>query len=245
MQRIKVLGIPIHLLRKQAALDWIEHAIAEKKPCQIITGNPEMIMAAQKDQRFFQVMNQADLVVPDGIGLVLAIRHLLKAKVPERVTGFDLATSFFQRAAQKGYSIYLLGGVPQMAEKAAHYLVKSFPGLQIKGTHHGFLTEEDYLQLITELASLKPDLLLVGMGAPRQEYFIADHKDQYQVPVSIGVGGCIDHWAGEKERAPLWLQNLHLEWFYRLIKEPRRFFRMLALPKFVLYAAKYKEGRSR
>lgn len=242
---VKILGIRVHLLRQKAVLEWIEEAIQKKESRQIITGNPEMIMAAQKNERFFQIMNQADLIVPDGIGLVLAIRYFLKEKVPERVTGFDLSTSFFELAIQKGYSIYLLGGAPKIAEKAAQRLIKIYPGLQIKGTHHGYLTEEECPNVIKEIASLKPDLLLVGMGAPRQEYFITDHKEKYGVPVSIGIGGSIDHWAGEKRRAPLWMQNLHLEWFYRLIQEPRRFLRLLALPKFVFYAAFYKEGRLR
>lgn len=245
MERVKVLGIKVELITMDETLHWIEEAIKTRTPRHIITGNPEMLMAAQNDERFFAIMNGADLIVPDGIGLVLAVRHFLKKQVQERVTGFDLSTNFFSVAQKKGYSIYLLGSEPGVAEIAQKNLEARFPGLKIAGTHHGFLNDTNRQAVIADIREKGADLVLVGMGAPRQEYFIADYKGQYLAPVSIGVGGCIDIWAGTKKRAPKLMQNLHLEWFYRLIKEPTRFFRMLVLPQFVLYAARYKERRIR
>ena len=245
MERAKILGVQVQLVTMEETLQWIEAAIKTRVPRHIITGNPEMLMTAQKDEKFFQVMNTVDLVVPDGIGLVMAARRFMKLNVPERVTGFDVSTRFFSVAQKKGYSIYLLGSQPGVAETAKAQLEARFPGLKIIGTHHGFLNEQNKPQLIADIKAKKPDVLLVGMGAPRQEFFIADYKNEYQVPVSIGIGGCIDIWAGVKKRAPKVMQNLHLEWFYRLIKEPTRFLRMMVLPQFVFYAARYKERRIR
>ncbi|AZR72198.1 hypothetical protein BBF96_01570 [Anoxybacter fermentans] len=245
MDKVKILGIQVDIITMEEALRWIEDAIEEKKPRQIITGNPEMVMAAQKNEKFFQIMNQADLVVPDGIGLLLVARYFLGVDMPERVTGFDLSTRLFERALNKGYSIYLLGGALGVAEKAKKNLIRQYPGLKIVGTHHGYLNEENRSKVVSEIQNLRPDLLFVGMGAPRQEIFIATYKNQLKVPVSIGIGGSIDIWAGEKRRAPQWMQKIHLEWFYRLVKEPYRFFRMLALPKFVFYSVLYKERRIR
>ncbi len=243
MNTIKILGVKVNIITMEETLDWIEKTIAGGVPRQIITGNPEMLMTAQADEEFYQIMNNADLIVPDGIGLVLAARHFIGIDVPERVTGFDLSTRFFALAAEKGYSIYLLGGNPGVVDEAALALQERYPELQIRGTHHGYLTDEVREQVIAEIAALRPDMLLVGMGAPRQDKFIADYKDRYQVPVSIGIGGCIDIWAGKSKRAPEFMQSLHLEWFYRLVREPYRFFRVLALPKFVYFAARFKERR--
>lgn len=243
MKRIKVLGVSVDLLTMQETLQWIEQAIAERRPRQIITGNPEMLMTAQNSETFYQVMNQADLVVPDGIGLVIAARRFLKVEVPERVAGFDIATNMIPIAQKKGYRIYLLGAAPGVAEEAQRRLLEQYPGLQIVGVHDGYLNDANRQEVIAEIRHLKPDLLFVGMGAPRQEMFIAEYKEEMQVPVAIGLGGSIDIWAGVAKRAPQFWQNLHMEWFYRLMKQPSRVGRMMALPKFVLYAARYKERR--
>lgn len=243
MKRIKVLGVGIDLVTMQETLQWIEKVIAERKPCQIITGNPEMLMLAQKDEGFYQVMNQADLVVPDGIGLVIAARRFLKAEVPERVAGFDIATLFMPIAQKKGYRLYLLGAVPGVAETARDRLTEQYPGLRIVGVHDGFLHDGNRREVVEEIRGLKTDLLLVGMGAPRQEKFIADHKEELQVPVSIGLGGSIDVWAGVAKRAPKVWQDLHLEWLYRLLRQPSRIGRMMALPRFILNTVRYKERR--
>lgn len=243
MKRIKVLGIPVDLATMQETIQWIEKAIAERTPRQVITGNPEMLMTAQNNDTFFRVMTEADLIVPDGIGLVIAARRFLKADVPERVAGFDIATQLFPIAQKKGYRIYLLGAAPGVAEVARERLLAQYPGLQLVGVHDGFLNDSNRQQVIEEIRSLRPDLLYVGMGAPRQENFIAQFKQELQVPVSIGLGGSIDVWAGVAKRAPKIWQNLHLEWFYRLLRQPSRIGRMMALPKFILYAARYKERR--
>ncbi len=250
MKKIKILDVPVMVITMEETLLWIENVIGERessipnaRACHIITGNPEMVMAAQEDEEFFEIMNQADLVVPDGIGLILAARHFMGIEIPERVTGFDLSTRLFSLAEEKGYSIYLLGGAPGIAEKAKENLSNKYSGLKIVGAHHGYLNAENQPELLKELSLVKPDILLAGMGAPRQEVFISKYKDQLKIPISIGIGGSVDIWAGEKKRAPQFWQNLHLEWLYRLLKEPTRIGRMLSLPKFILYAARYKERR--
>ena len=243
MNRIKILGVPVDILTMDRALTWVDEAIKNQTPHQIITTNPEMIMMAQEDDEFFQIMQRAELIIPDGIGVVMAARHLFKVEVPERVTGFDISTNLLKRGVDRDYSFYLLGGAPGIAEQAKENLKKRFPGLNIVGTHHGYLNQENRSTVINDIKESETDILLVGMGAPRQDKFIDQNKERLGVPISIGIGGSIDIWAGVKERAPEMMQKLHLEWFYRLAKEPTRFMRMLALPKFIVFAAKYKECR--
>ncbi|MCK4259709.1 MAG: WecB/TagA/CpsF family glycosyltransferase [Halanaerobiales bacterium] len=244
MKKIEVLGVQVMIISMEETLSWIEETINNREHFRhIITGNPEMVMTAQENEEFLKIMNQADLVVPDGIGLILAARYFMGVEIPERVTGFDLSTRLFDLAQKNGYSVYLLGGAPDIPLKAKEHLTKKYSGLNIVGTHHGYLNDENQPKLLEELQRLKPDILLVGMGALRQEVFISKYKDLCQIPVSIGIGGSIDIWAGNKKRAPKLWQDLHLEWFYRLLKEPTRFFRMMSLPKFILYAARYKERR--
>lgn len=245
MDKVKILGVEIDRVTMEESIQWIHQAIKEKQPQHIITGNPEMVMTAQENETFFQIMNQADLVVPDGIGLILASRYFLKEEFPERVTGFDLSTRLFSEAQKHNYSIYLLGGAPGVPEKARENLIATYPNLKIAGVHHGYINDENREQVIEEIANLQSQILLVGMGAPRQEYFIAENKERLGVPISIGIGGSIDIWAGIKERAPEAWQKMHLEWFYRLVKEPQRFFRMLSLPKFVIHTVRFKERRIR
>lgn len=245
MDKVKILGLEIDRVTMDETIQWIHQAIATGEPNQIITGNPEMVMTAQGDQRFFHIMQEAELVVPDGIGLILAGRYFIKEEFPERVTGFDLATRLFSEALKKNYSLYLLGGAPGVVDQARERLTANYPGLRIVGTHHGFLNDENREQVIQEITALRPQILLVGMGAPRQEFFIAEYKERLGVPISIGIGGSIDIWAGIKERAPEMWQKMHLEWFYRLTQEPQRLFRMMALPKFVFAAARYKRERIR
>nr|WP_204989808.1 WecB/TagA/CpsF family glycosyltransferase [Sporohalobacter salinus] len=203
----------------------------------VVTPNSEMIVMAQKDLGFRNILNQADLTVPDGIGVVWAAR-LLGAYLPERVTGIDLMSHIFELADKKDYRIYFLGGKPGVTKQAKRRILSKYPELKIIGDHHGYLDKKREINVIEEINSLQPDLLFVGMGVPLQEKWLAKNLSSLQVSVGIGVGGSFDVLAGQKERAPVWVQRLGLEWLYRLLQEPERLIRILSLPKFVYLVIK-------
>lgn len=198
----------------------------------IVTPNSEMIVLAEEDSDLKKILNNADLTVADGVGVLLAAR-LMGQSLPERVTGIDLTKELLAVVAEKGYSVYFLGAQPGTAQRAKQRLKEKYSQLRVLGTHHGYLDRQSEAQVIEEINSLQPDLLLVGMGTPLQEKWLAKHLPDLQIKVAIGVGGSFDILAGDKKRAPLWVQRLGLEWFYRLCQEPQRLFRLRALPKFV------------
>jgi N-acetylglucosaminyldiphosphoundecaprenol N-acetyl-beta-D-mannosaminyltransferase len=211
-------------------------------PRQVITLNAEIIYQAQSNPDLLQLINQADLVTPDGAGVVWASRYLGRP-VPARVTGIDLVLALGPVAEVKGYRLFLLGAAPGVAEEAGQKLQESYPKLVVAGAYHGYFQpgspeEQQVLQMIRQA---QPDLLLVALGAPRQEFWIRQHlaAGDLTVPVSIGVGGSLDVIAGRVERAPAWMRRCQLEWLGRLLREPRRWRRMLALPKFVLKVLAY------
>lgn len=184
-------------------------------------------------------INSADLVTPDGAGVVWASR-ILNRPVQERVTGIDLVQAVTERAQQEGWRMCLYGGKPGTAREAANNLQKKFPKLKIVGTYHGYQSSKELEEMYGHIADTNPDILLVALGAPLQEYWIRDNKETLGIPVMVGVGGSLDVLAGKAKRAPTWLQKAQLEWLYRLIKEPKRYKRMLALPKFMLMVLKMK-----
>ncbi|PKM82439.1 MAG: glycosyltransferase [Firmicutes bacterium HGW-Firmicutes-14] len=230
MERVNILGVEIDNLDLEGALARIDRFIAEGKPRLVVTANPEMIMLAGKDRTFRECFRQAGMVTADGIGVVVAAK-LLGMPLKQRVTGIDLVTELFRRAARKGYTLYFAGARPGIAEKAAENVRQGFPGIKITGTHHGYF--QDDRDIIDDIMKKKPDILLAAMGMGRQEKWIMDRVIKTGVPVSIGVGGSFDILAGEARRAPAWMRKAGLEWFYRLINQPARFGRMLELPKFL------------
>jgi len=198
-------------------------------------------MAAKKDEKFKDLLNDGDLTIPDGIGLVYASR-MKKKRLPERVTGFDLSVKLIQLANKKGYTLFLLGGKEGIAKKAKGKLEKDYPNIKIAGVHNGFFKgthigydgHDEEMKVIEEINKSKADILFVGFGAPRQEKWIHENKDKLNCKVVIGNGGTIDILAGEVNRAPEIFQNLGMEWLYRLLKDPRRIKRQLVLPLFIL-----------
>lgn len=234
MQTVRILGVPVHRVHMAEALETVERMVKTGRPHLIVTPNAEMIWAAAKsDPELKQIIERADLAIPDGIGVVLASRYLGQP-VAERVSGFDLMMELMALAPAKGYRIFLLGAAPGVADLAREKLQQKFPGAQIVGTHHGYFSAEQEPAVIAQIRAAKPDILFAGMGVPRQEKWLANNLHRLQVPVSIGVGGSLDVAAGKVERAPRWIQKIGLEWLFRLIKEPWRYKRMLALPRFAM-----------
>lgn len=240
MEKVKILGIDVHRLTLQQALEKIIEFIEQGRPRIVVTANPEIIMRAQIDGEFARILAEAALVTGDGTGVVWASRRLGNP-LPERVTGIELLNCLLPIAAQKQYRIYLLGAAPGVAERAARRMENAVSGLTIVGTHHGYLNPELEDRVVADIKEKRPHLLFVAMGAPRQEKWIASHLDELGVPVSIGVGGSLDVWAGEVDRAPVWMQKHGLEWLYRIWRQPARLKRAAVIPKFVL--AVLKEGR--
>ncbi|MDD4400470.1 MAG: WecB/TagA/CpsF family glycosyltransferase, partial [Desulfitobacteriaceae bacterium] len=208
---------------------YIRQAIREQRYIRVVTANPEMIYAAQHDQGLAELINSAEIVTADGIGVVWAVRKL-GSSIKERVTGIDLVQALLPIAHSDKWRVFFLGGKPGVAESAAQKVSKDYPGL-IWQAYHGYFQPPEEEQLLRRIKDFRPDLLLVGMGIPKQEYWIYTH--QGLAAVSIGVGGSFDVLAGLVLRAPNWIRNWHLEWLYRIWREPWRWRRQLVLPRFV------------
>jgi len=231
--KTNILGCQVDKLTMDEAVKKVESYIKNKENRHIITLNAEILYRALSDEKLKTVINQADLVTPDGAGIVWASRKL-GDPVPERVTGIDLMEALVKEASHKGWKLYLYGAAPGVAELAAANLQKKYKNLNIVGTKDGYISSDLMPDLVADIQAKKPDILFVALGAPKQEFWINMYKEIIHVPVSIGVGGSFDVLAGQVKRAPKLFQDLHAEWLYRLIKEPWRYKRMMALPKFVL-----------
>jgi len=231
--RIAVLNVMIDVVTMKEAVEAVKQFILQKKSHLVVTPNPEIIMMANKDEQLARIINNADLVVPDGAGVVWAARYQGDA-MPERVAGYDLVQNLLIEAMSEKYKIYLFGGAPGIAEKARKIAEERYPGVQIVGTRNGFFTKQNESEIVNDIKACQPDILLVALGVPRQEKWLEEYKEELKVPVSIGVGGTFDVMAGVVKRAPLWMQRSNLEWLFRLLSEPKRAIRMLALPHFVI-----------
>ncbi|MGM9559585.1 WecB/TagA/CpsF family glycosyltransferase [Anaerovibrio slackiae] len=233
LKQVEILGVNVNSLTMAQAVEAVQQFIAEKKVALVATANAEMLMRSTQDEELKDILNQADLVVPDGAGTVWAAGHLGEP-MPERVAGFDLAQELMREAPARGDRIYFFGSAPGVADKAKAKAEELYPGIQVVGTRNGFFTEADEPGIIAEIKVARPDILLAALGVPKQEKWLKKHMQELQVPVSIGVGGTLDVMAGVMERAPLWMQKAKLEWLFRGLKQPSRAGRLLALPKFVL-----------
>ncbi len=235
-----VLGVRVDRVSQLQALDLVDQMIAlfrasgNTLPCQqIVTVNTEFVMAAQKNIEFCQAINNAALVVADGIGVVWATRFV-GFPTPERITGTDTLVALAKRCAERGYSLFLLGAAPGVAEQTGVCLQALAPGLQIAGTYAGTpaLAEED--AIIERIHAANTDVLCVAYGAPSQELWIYRNLPRLPAAVAIGVGGAYDFLSGRQRRAPRAMQRIGLEWLYRFYREPWRWKRMLAIPRFML-----------
>ncbi|HWR45575.1 MAG TPA: WecB/TagA/CpsF family glycosyltransferase [Sporomusa sp.] len=215
------------------AVAKLEQFIKGKTPHLIATANAEMVMLAQEDQELAAILNQCDLVVPDGAGVVWAARHQ-GYTMPERVAGYDLSQNLLAHAANKGYSVFMFGSQTAIIEKAKSVALERYPGLRITGIRDGFFTTQDEPAIIESIRAAKPDILLAALGVPKQEKWLARNLSDLNVPVCMGVGGTFDVMAGAVKRAPLWMQRTSLEWLFRLIQQPQRVIRMMALPRFAV-----------
>jgi len=238
-----ILGIRVDNVTSHEALARIEEYLTQGGTHQVNTVNPEFIITARDDPRFARILNQSALNLPDGQGLIWAAR-LLGQPLRERVTGVDTLVRLAALSAHKGYRIYLLGAAEGVAAAAGRQLMARFPGLVIAGIDMGSPAAEDEEAITAGISSARPDILFVAYGAPHQEKWIARNLARIGVPVAMGVGGAFDFLSGRAKRAPHWMQRLSLEWLHRLLYQPWRWRRMLALPRFALLVLRERLGSS-
>jgi len=225
-----VLGVKLHAVSMEQAVERVL-ALAHRPGFHlVVTLGTEMVMRAQNDPEFRELVNGADLVVADGAGLLWAARRC-GLSLPERVAGIDLVCRLAETLADSKGSFFLLGAAPGVAEEAARTLCNRYPGLRIAGSQDGFFQEDG--PVVQAVAASGARVLLTGLGSPRQERWMRQHQDRLGVGVGIGVGGSFDVLSGRKTRAPGWMIRLHLEWLFRLACEPSRLLRMMALPRFM------------
>lgn len=233
MQNIKIFGVRFDNVDKDEAYKRFIGFMEESRLKTIYTPNPEIVMKAIENPAFKVILNEGDLVIPDGIGVVLAskIHHL---GLRERVPGIELMELMLEYCNRAGKSIYLFGGKPNVAESAAKHICEKYPNLKVVGMQDGYYDKTKELKILDDINEKKPDILFVALGAPKQETWIHGHKKLINASVAMGVGGALDVWAGTVKRAPVFFQKTGLEWFYRVIKQPTRVMRMLSLPKFMI-----------
>jgi N-acetylglucosaminyldiphosphoundecaprenol N-acetyl-beta-D-mannosaminyltransferase len=232
--RANILGIRVdRLTLDQAKKNICDRWDKKDRVFHVVTANAEMIYHGSRDRELARIIKKAEMVTADGAGVVLASR-ILGNPVPERVAGYDLMTECLQEAAGKGIPVYFLGARPQVLEQAVNKAQKRFPGLNVAGSRHGYFHEDDEEDIVREIRSLKPSLLLVALGVPKQEKWISRYREKLPPCAVIGVGGSFDVLAGKLTRAPGWMQRAGLEWLYRLAKEPARIGRAAVLPAFLL-----------
>lgn len=229
-KRVKILGFGVDTLNFNQAVDYMFNNSG-----QIVTLNPEMIAFAQKNSEFAKIIENAQLVVADGIGVEIGLKIL--GHNVKRIAGIELGKALIEKFAQSGKTIGMIGAKPEVIELAVRNLKDEIQNLNIVYFHNGYFSDDKLIQ--EEVVNANPDLVLVALGSPKQEYFINELKQKLPNSVTIGLGGSFDVWAGVVERAPKIYQKLGLEWLYRTVKEPKRFKRIFpTLPLFVLKVLK-------
>jgi len=231
-ERVNILGVKVDAVTMAQAVECVTKLISADKSSMVATANAEMLLNATHDAELKAILNAASLVVPDGAGTVWAARHLGKF-MPERVAGFDLVQELMKISPRNDWKIFLFGAAPGIADKAKLKAEELYPGIKIVGTRNGYFKPEDEPEIVARIKFSRADILLAALGVPKQEKWLAAHKDELKIPVSIGVGGTFDVMAGVVKRAPLWMQRARLEWLFRAMLQPSRAGRLIALPKFV------------
>jgi len=232
VKRIDVLGAPLDCVDMAAALEQVEVMLQGQSFNTIIALNPEKVIKSQQDSRLLSWLNNASLVIPDGIGVVVAGRLLNHVEI-ERVPGSELMPAICERAAQRAYKLFLYGASPQTIERTVEELNCRYPGIQIVGYQHGYLAKEQMAELVDRINQSQANILFVALGSPQQELWMDENAAKLEnIRVCQGVGGTFDVIAGTVKRAPQFFIKIHCEWLYRLLSQPKRLLRQTALPLF-------------
>ena len=232
---VRILGVRV---------DALTYADLLERIAEIATVNPEFVMETRRNPAFAAALDRAELCLADGVGLLWAARRQGCA-LPERVTGSDGVPLIAERAAERGWRLYLMGAGPGIAERTGEILQMRYPGLLVAGAYAGTPADGDAAEIVTRVREAHPDILFVAYGAPKQDVWIDKHRAALGVPVMMGVGGSFDFIAGVQKRAPRWVRRLNLEWLFRLLSQPWRWRRQLALPRFAWAVVKEHGLRSR
>jgi len=230
---ISIAGVKVHMVDMAATMDLVGRWIGGGGPHHVVTADASAIVIAREDTELRDIMNQADLVTPDGAGILLGSKWL-GTPLQHRVSGVDIARNVCRMAAEARFSVFLFGAAPGIAEQAASNLAREFPGFTVAGTRDGFYAPEDEAGIVSQIRESGARALLVALGIPKQEKFIRRHLHELGVGVAIGVGGSLDVFSGSVKRAPEWMQRHGLEWAYRLAQNPRKISKVATLPRFVL-----------
>ena len=239
-----ILDVPVVPYTMDEAVTKLTQDTLRQKRNFVVTANAEIIMMAQDDKEYKTLLSEtADLVLPDGAGTVWAGNYL-GYTIPERVAGYDLYLRLLEEAAKNNIPVYFFGGKPGIAEEAAEEGKRRWPGLKMAGCRNGYFSAEEEPEIIEDINRSGAVMLFAALGAPKQEKWLAKYRDQLKPCLLMGIGGSFDVLAGKVQRAPKWMQDAKLEWFFRLVKQPSRFRRMLALPKFV-FAVRSEKGKKK
>ena len=239
MDSVTILGLRVDRTTTDETMQTLASFIAERVPRHVVTADASMAVIARRDPELHEIVQQADLVTPDGAGILWASR-LLGTPISHKVSGVDLVARLCGFSAERGCRLFFLGAAPGVAEEAADNLRLRYPGAQIVGVHDGFFSPEEDAKVVDQIKASAPDVLLVAFGIPKQEKWITRHKAALGVPVSIGIGGSFDVYSGRVRRAPIWMQNASLEWLYRLWCNPKKIGKVMTLPKFALLALRQR-----
>ncbi|AQQ54246.1 WecB/TagA/CpsF family glycosyltransferase [Planococcus lenghuensis] len=240
---IDILGVPFLHTTRQAFIETLQRHVEQKSKTFVVTANPEIVMHSLQDEQYRGILQQADYITADGIGVVKAA-SIIGDPLPERVSGYDIMLDLLQVADRQRYSVYFLGAAEEVLQATVAKVREEYPNVKIAGHQNGFFDRQDpgVAEAIKESGA---DLVFVALGFPRQEQWIGKYLPLFDKGVFIGVGGSFDVFSGNVNRAPdVWIK-LNLEWFYRLAKQPSRWKRMLVLPKFALVILRGKASRKK
>lgn len=229
--KVTILGIPFDNMSRKEFLRCLYERLIENQKTFLVTANPEIVMYANQNKDYYDLLMQADFIAPDGIGIVKASQKLGKP-IHERVPGFELMLGLLEIADLEKKNVYFLGAKEEIIELTIGKVKERWPNLNIAGYHHGYFDHDDP-KMIHMVKETDPDIVLVAFGYPRQEKWISRYLDQASKGIAIGVGGSFDVLSGKTKRAPRLVQYFHVEWLYRLIRQPSRYKRMSVLPKFL------------
>lgn len=235
LPQFKILGQPVHLANNYAR--WLFDRLERGIGSHVVTMNAEIVIQAMKDPKLANIIQAADLVTPDGSGIIMALK-LHGIENQPRCAGIDLGEELLKLVADanRDYPVFFYGGKPEIVQKAAQKWQSELPNLKIVGVEHGYLTEEERVRLLEQIEATRPKIIFVALGMARQETWISENFYRCPQAIWVGVGGSFDVWSGAKNRAPQFIRNLDLEWMYRIAQEPSRWRRALALPKFAILA---------
>lgn len=236
---ISIIGCRVDHIDGSATIETLAAFCQEDRPRLVVTADSSMLVRAQTDRELHTIIQTADLVVPDSIGVIWASRFL-GTPLPERVPGVDLVERLCAYCAKAGFGVYFLGSAPGVAEIAAEQLQQRHPGLLVVGHHHGYFNESEEPAVLEHIRQAQPHVLFAAMGIPRQEKWLSQHLPHLPVRLGIGVGGSLDVMAGKVKRAPAFFRRTNLEWLYRVASDPRRLRKGALLPIFVFLTFQYR-----